>query len=892
MEEKRRISAPERILAALPFLALLVPLSVWLSFPWYAQAIIDRALKGQPFHVRISGVGIPGPSGVGFRRLDVSFTAPADSCVSSPTAYRISISGGKLGWSIRNPEGKTDPALFQADLRLDADSLRLNPDPAQYIFHDSRPKIDMRLEIRRRNGLSMEFMPSSIAYAIDSATVTREKLSLSGISYRILLTRSLNWQQPPDTLRIARLYSDGNPSPVGNFRALFGSKRDPLKPCKLLLSNCSVALFAMQADSDAIEYDLKDQSTRFTLRLAEIPLDSLPWFRSPVQPLRATGKLSGSIPIEFRDSTVLVRNAILAGEREAQIVYLDKREKRLFSIDLGEESKSKNILNNLNATIVLNSRNNNQAGIGVEHLSTLLFGGTLEMSPLLFDPLKSEYSLSLEMKDIRLLDRLRYHDAPNSAFKGAISGTIPLTYGKKGLVPGNLRLSSTASFSGIPVRSIPGMSSNRPKQPFADGSISGTLPIEYANSSLRITNGTIAATKGSALFFYDKENRKLFSVDLGTPKSNLLKKLNASATIKPADRKPRQFVLNTLSATALDGNVQVSPFTFSLEDFDSGIPFSVKLDNVNIPERFRLHGDFKASLKGAMSGTLPVTVNRNGFAISNARLHSTGGGTISVTPTMPERTATERIFGAPTQDAHYTFSAPDLRFSRRMNGSTDIDFSLKELQRKTAGGELKLLLPKGLLSLWSDTKRPDVVTLRNFSAGFFDGTVEIERVDYDMEKKTASTTLKLNNIPLQKLLDLQGTKKVYATGTIGGSIPVTMTDQIIEINDGAMNAESNGQIIYATSPEERAAANQGLRTTYEALSNFLYVELLSSISMAPDGKSLITIRLKGNNPEFQAGRPVELNLNVEQNLLDLMRSLTIPTNVEQIISEKALKSGR
>jgi len=119
-----------------------------------------------------------------------------------------------------------------------------------------------------------------------------------------------------------------------------------------------------------------------------------------------------------------------------------------------------------------------------------------------------------------------------------------------------------------------------------------------------------------------------------------------------------------------------------------------------------------------------------------------------------------------------------------------------------------------------------------------------------------------------------------------------MTDQYIEINDGAMNAESNGQIIYATSPEERAAANQGLRTTYEALSNFLYVELLSSISMAPDGKSLITIRLKGNNPDFQAGRPVELNLNVEQNLLDLMRSLTIPTNVEQIISEKALKSGQ
>lgn len=892
MEEKRRISAPKLILAALLFLALLVPVFAWLSFPWYAQAIIDRALQGKPFHVRISGVGIPGPSGIGFRRLDVSFTTPADSCVSSPTTWRVSVSGGKLGWSIRNPGGKTDPALFQADLRLEADSLRLNPDPAHYIFHDNRPKIDMKLDIRRRNGLSLEFLPSSIAYTMDSASVTREKLRLSGISYRISLTRKLNWQQLPDTLRIAQLYSDGNISPVGNFRALFGSKRDPLKPCTLLLSNCSVALFAMHADSDAIEYDLKEQSTRFTLRLAEIPLDSLPWFRSPERPLRATGKLSGSIPIEFRDSTVLVRNAILTGEREARVVYLDKMKKSRFSIDLGEESGSKDILSNLNATIVLNGRNNNQAGIGIEHLSTLLFGGTLEMAPLLFDPLKSEYSLSLEMKDVRLLDRLRYHDAPKGAFKGAISGTLPLTYGKKGLVPGNLRLSSTASFSGIPLRSIPVPGSATQKKPFADGTISGTFPVEYADASLRINNGTIAATKGSALFFYDKKNRKLLSVDLGTPKSTLLKKLNASATFKPADGKPPQFVLNTLSATALDGNMQVSPFTFNPGNFERGIPFSVKLDNVNALERLRLHGDFKASLKGTLSGTLPVTVNRNGFSITNARLRSTGGGTISVKPAAPERTATERIFGAPAQDADYTFSAPDLRFSRRMNGSTDIDFSLKELQRKTAGGELDLQVPQGSIALWSDRKRPDVVTLTNFSAGIFDGTVEIERVDYDMDKKTASTTLKLNNIPLQKILDLQGTKKIYATGTVQGSIPVTMTDQIIEINDGAMNAESNGQIIYATSPEERAAANQGLRTTYEALSNFLYVELLSSISMAPDGKSIITVRLKGNNPDFQTGRPVELNLNVEQNLLDLMRSLTIPSNVEQIISEKALKSGK
>jgi hypothetical protein len=58
--------------------------------------------------------------------------------------------------------------------------------------------------------------------------------------------------------------------------------------------------------------------------------------------------------------------------------------------------------------------------------------------------------------------------------------------------------------------------------------------------------------------------------------------------------------------------------------------------------------------------------------------------------------------------------------------------------------------------------------------------------------------------------------------------------------------------------------------------------------MEPDGNSVITIQLKGNNPQFQGGRNVELNLKVEQNLLHLLRSLTISSDIEQSVSEKAL----
>jgi len=197
--------------------------------------------------------------------------------------------------------------------------------------------------------------------------------------------------------------------------------------------------------------------------------------------------------------------------------------------------------------------------------------------------------------------------------------------------------------------------------------------------------------------------------------------------------------------------------------------------------------------------------------------------------------------------------------------------------------------PEGQLTLWQDKNNPSLVSLKGFSAGLMGGSVSIDKVDYDMGKQTAETILVLDNIPLQKLLDLQGMKKIFATGTVAGKIPLIMKDQKFEIPAGKMDALQNGQIIYTTTPEERAAANESMRITYEALSNFLYSELVSSITMAPDGQSLIKLQLKGTNPSFQEGRPVHLNLSVEQNLLDLFRSLSISTNIEEAISEKALQ---
>jgi len=703
-----------RLLIATLLLLALLPAAAWLSFPWYAQSLLASILEGKPFRIEVSGMGLPERSGIKFRSLKVIFSPQPDGCSDEAATYTLSLTNGYLSWRLKESEqqksGRFEPKSVDAIISLQADALTLIPNPQQFTFSDRNPRITLDIAIFSNKNFALSIKPVSASYPIKEATVQREKLGLEGISYNIRLSDAGHWQQPLDTLHVETLSNNGNRLPIHHFKALFGSKRDPLKPCTLALSNCSVELFQWKASTDCVEYDLKHKKSHLTIHFAEIPLNNLPGFNPAGKktPL-ITGQASGSLPIEFQDSTLIVRNAVIIAGKGTKIISYTREHKPFLSLDIGSIKGREELLNNLNATVTLNNKKNKFSGLTLSDLSATLLGGKISSTPV-----------------------------------------------------------------------------------------------------------------------------------------------------------------------SVDQSTKISPFTLTLS-------------NIKILDRIHLQGDFKGSLQGEVSGIVPVAFTKNSFSIKNARLQSSGGGCVTIAPPAKQQQTSERIIGPEKPDADYTFSEPNLLLNRMIDGYTTINFKLKHLQRKTSGGEMSLLSPEGKLSLYQNRLKPDLVSLSNFTTGFLDGTVALQNIDYDLSKKEGQTTLLLTNIPLQKILDLQGTKKIYATGTIKGEIPVKMNNETFEILNGGMNAEQSGQIIYATTPEERAAANQGLRTTYEALSNFLYVQLVSSINMAPDGQSVITIHLKGSNPDFQAGRPVELNLNVQQNMLDLMRTLSISSNIDQIISEKSLQ---
>ena len=696
-----------RISGALLLCAVLASVGAWIAFPWYAQALIDRAVAGRGIVLKLNDSGRPGISGLRFARLDAAITMPPDSCTGIVATYRASISNGRLSWhplAARNG--------LSARITLDADSVEVLQKPANILFRDAHPKVRARLDLSGDKHRFFALSPDSVACNVDGGRIETGTLRLDGVSYRALLTRSNNWVQQPSRFMAASLFSEGVRTPLTGFEATFGMAREQGKPCTLIFRECSVELFGIRASTPRIEYSLRKRQTNFVLQLDRLPLDRL-------------------------------------------------------------------------------------AGV-------------------------------------------------------MASGIV---------------------------------------NPALSGNMSGSLPVEYLDSTLKITNGTFDTDPGSTLVFRGEEGSPLLSVDTGRRKNapRFIDGLNAEVTLDARGGRFSGIRLGSFSSRVFGGLVTSTPALW--EQGQGTTDCTIRLEEVPILDRIRLHGPFSGTLKGSISGTIPLSIRGGHFAVQGAKLSSKGGGTLIQTTRQTPETG-QPIFAGRTTTTSWSFSEPSVLLDSDTEGRTRIGFSLKSLTRRSGGGEMALSGARGVLSLPEDWQHPSTVTMSAFSAGLFDGRISIDHVDYDLRKKHAETIVQVSGIPLQKLLELQGTSKIQATGTIRGRLPVVLDGESFSIPDGLMDAERSGKIIYSSTPEERATANAGMRMTYEALGNFHYASLLSSITMTTDGNSRIALQLKGYNPEFQNGRPVNLNLNIEQNLLDLFRSLSISSGIEEVLLEKAARKGK
>ena len=91
----------------------------------------------------------------------------------------------------------------------------------------------------------------------------------------------------------------------------------------------------------------------------------------------------------------------------------------------------------------------------------------------------------------------------------------------------------------------------------------------------------------------------------------------------------------------------------------------------------------------------------------------------------------------------------------------------------------------------------------------------------------------------------------------------------------------------ATPRRARGSSDRGLGLAQRALSHLQYDSLTSDVTYTSDGDLVLGMRLEGINPDMDPLQPVILNLSVENNIPQLLKSLQAARDIEQVLERRS-----
>lgn len=150
-------------------------------------------------------------------------------------------------------------------------------------------------------------------------------------------------------------------------------------------------------------------------------------------------------------------------------------------------------------------------------------------------------------------------------------------------------------------------------------------------------------------------------------------------------------------------------------------------------------------------------------------------------------------------------------------------------------------------------------------------------------------TIEVKKVPLDVLLGAATSQRAQATGTVSGSVPVTLRgDGTFVIRAGRLAADKPGTV--TLSPDAIPGDNAQLGLLREVLGNFHYRALDMGIASDAGGKLALSLKLEGNNPNAYGGKPVKLNVHLTGDVLSFLTQSVMPmTDPKQWMEENNAK---
>ncbi len=178
---------------------------------------------------------------------------------------------------------------------------------------------------------------------------------------------------------------------------------------------------------------------------------------------------------------------------------------------------------------------------------------------------------------------------------------------------------------------------------------------------------------------------------------------------------------------------------------------------------------------------------------------------------------------------------------------------------------------------------------QQLDANVFRGELSSQHFDYDFGRQSGYAMLNLTALHLDQILALQP-DEFESSGKISGSVPVQIDSGKLAISNGKVTALAPGGFIKykaGATVINLAEKNEQLKLVVDTMSDFQYHYLDADLIYTQDGNLIARTSLQGKNPAYQNGREIKFNLNVEQNIASLLKSLRLNNDVSKKLDSRA-----
>lgn len=418
---------------------------------------------------------------------------------------------------------------------------------------------------------------------------------------------------------------------------------------------------------------------------------------------------------------------------------------------------------------------------------------------------------------------------------------------------------------------------------FAKGSSLGAarLTVGTDDSGLSIDNLTADVAKLSLNAGYDPERGSLQRLQVQGP-IELAAKTVRHRALKPQAWRFRGVLKAGLDALATDG--QLSAQAGSAVDLSVNDRFA---RGVNATAKLALAGEAGAqALAGTLSAWPAVLTVSGGKLGADAQLHWPSAGE----PDLNVRLNLTDLTGVYDRTAW-----------SGLNG--DVALSIHGDRLAVPRARLTLAgvnpgIPVGPVTLDGQYRSPlaspgrGELSLDLATADLLGGRVRLVPGHFNLGQLPIRMPLKLTDVDLSKLMALYPADNLAGTGILSGEVPLILgPPDGIRIEAGRISARQPGGTL--TLPADRLRSigqgNQALDLVAKAMENFHYDTLSSTVAYDKDGTLSLGLHLEGNNPEVESGRPIVLNINLEEDIPALLTSLQLSGRVNDAVTERVRK---